>query len=135
MFGSGHSARSAELELARLLEEKQLTSRARFVLFGGHIHNYERHEHGGVTYFVTGGGGAHAYPVERSAGDLFQSTEINYHYLLGEVSKDSMKITMNRVEIVNGKATWTQPDSVTISVPASATGTAADGPASGLRPN
>lgn len=135
MFGSGHAARSAEQELAKLLEEKQLTSRARFVLFGGHVHNYERHEHGGVTYFVTGGGGAHAYPVERSASDPFQSTGINYHYLLGEVSKDSMKITMNRVEIVNGKATWTQPDSVTITVPASATGTAAGSPATELRPN
>lgn len=115
MFGNGHSARAAEQELAALLEEKQRTSRARFVVFGGHVHNYERHQHGGVTYFVTGGGGAHAYPVLRSPSDLFQSTTINYHYLLAEVSKDSMKITMNRVEIVNGKATWTQPDSVTIS--------------------
>lgn len=118
MFGDGHSARSAEQELAKLLEEKQATSRARFVVFGGHVHNYERHQHGGVIYFVTGGGGAHAYPVERTPSDLFQSKTINYHYLLAEVSKNGMKITMNRVEIVNGKAVWTQPDSVTINVPA-----------------
>ena len=124
MFGDGHSARTAEQELAKLLEEKQPTSRARFVVFGGHVHNYERHQHGGVTYFVTGGGGAHAYPVERTPSDLFQSTTINYHYLLAEVSKDSMKITMNRIEMVNGKAVWTQPDSVTINVPTSAAGTA-----------
>jgi hypothetical protein len=117
MFSSGHSARPAEQELAALLEQKQRGSRARFVVFGGHVHNYERHQHGGVTYFVTGGGGAHAYPVLRSPSDLFQSTTINYHYLMAEVSKDSMKVIMNRVEIVNGKPTWTQPDSVTISEP------------------
>ena len=122
MFGDGHGVRSAEQELARLLEEKQATTRARFVVFGGHVHNYERHMHGGVTYFVTGGGGAHAYPVERTPGDLFQSTTINYHYLLAEVSSDSMKVTMNRVEIVDGKAVWTKPDSVMIAVPTSAAG-------------
>lgn len=124
IFGEGHSARTAEQALARLLEEKQATSRARFVVFGGHVHNYERHQHGGVTYFVTGGGGAHAYPVERTPSDLFQSTTINYHYLLAEVSRDSMKITMNRVEFLNGKATWTKPDFVTINVPTSAAGAA-----------
>ena len=126
MFGDGHSARTAEQELARLLEEKQATSRARFVVFGGHVHNYERHQHGGVTYFVTGGGGAHAYPVARPPSDLFQSTTINYHYLLAEVSNDSMKVTMNRIEMVNGKAVWTQPDSVTINVPPSAADTASE---------
>lgn len=114
MFGEGHSARSSEHALAMMLEQKQLTSRARFVVFGGHVHNYERHEHGGITYFVTGGAGAHAYPVVRTPSDLFQSTTINYHYLLCDVSKDAMKITMNRIEIDNGKATWTKPDSVTI---------------------
>jgi hypothetical protein len=40
------------------------------------VHNYERHEHGGVTYFVTGGAGAHAYPIERARDDPFQSTEM-----------------------------------------------------------
>lgn len=122
MFGDGHSARTAEQALAKLLEEKQTTSRARFVVFGGHVHNYERHQHGGVIYFVTGGGGAHAYPVARTPNDLFQSTTINYHYLLAEVSKYSMKVTMYRIEMVDGKAAWTTPDSVTITLPASAAG-------------
>lgn len=120
MFGEGHSSRPSEHELAMLLEQKQLTSRARFVVFGGHVHNYERHEHGGVTYFVTGGAGAHAYPIERSPSDLFQSTTINYHYLLCEVSRDAMTITMNRVEMVDRSASWTQPDSVMINVSPSA---------------
>ncbi len=116
-YGGGHSARSMEKDLSKLIEDQQLGSRARFVVFSGHVHNYERHQHGGVTYFVTGGGGAHAYPIERDPGDLFQSTAVNYHYLVAEVSAQSMKITMKRVEIVGGKEVWTQPDSVAIPVP------------------
>ncbi len=118
VFGDGHSARSNEQALAKVLEERQqLNSQVRFVVFAGHIHNYERFQHGGVTYFVTGGGGAHAYPIERSPSDPFQSTTVNYHYLLAEVSADSMKVTMHRIELTNGKEIWTQPDAVTISVP------------------
>jgi hypothetical protein len=113
-YGGGHSARAMEQELARWLEEQQQRVRARFVVFAGHVHNYERHEHNGVMYFVTGGGGAHPYPIERSPGDPFQSMTVNYHYLLAEVSAQSMKITMKRVEIDNGKQVWTEPDSVTI---------------------
>jgi len=33
--------------------------RARIVVFSGHVHDYECHEHGGVSYFVIGGGEAH----------------------------------------------------------------------------
>jgi hypothetical protein len=88
------------------------------VVFSGHVHNYERHEHGGVTYFVSGGGAAHAYPIERAPDDPFQSKEINYHYLLGAVDHRQLKVTMNRLQLNDGKATWTQPDSVTISAPA-----------------
>jgi hypothetical protein len=34
---------------------------------------------------VTGGAGAHAYPVECAKDDPFQSKEVNYHYLQVEV--------------------------------------------------
>ncbi len=118
MLGEGHSARSQEKLLAQMLEERQAHARVRFVVFSGHVHNYERHEHGGVTYFVSGGGGAHAYPIERAPGDPYQSRELNYHYLLVEVDHRQLKITMNRVELNNGKALWTQPDSVEIALPA-----------------
>jgi len=115
-YGGGHSARSNEEELGKELEGRQTHTRARFVVFAGHVHNYERHEHGGVTYFVTGGGGAHAHLIERNPSDPFQSTTVNYHYLVADVSADSMIVTMHRVEIVDGKEVWTQPDTVTISV-------------------
>jgi acid phosphatase type 7 len=120
LFGGGHSARTPEQDLANMLERRQATMRARFVVFSGHIHNYERHEHGGVLYFVTGGGGAHAYPIEREASDLFQSKGINYHYLLVQVDGRALKITMHRLEADGDSHTWTQPDRVEIEAPAAA---------------
>ena len=120
MFGFGHSARKTEQALAGMLEERQAHAPFRIVVFSGHIHNYERHEHGGVTYFVTGGGAAHAYPIERTPDDPFQSKEINYHYLLVEVDHKRLKTTMNRLDLTSGKAVWTQPDLVTIGVPIAA---------------
>ena len=118
VFGGGHSARSQELEMAKMLEARQQNLRARIVVFSGHVHNYERHEHGGITYIVTGGAGARAYPIERAKDDPFQSTEVNYHYLQVEDDTGKLKITMNRLDLTSGTAVWTQPDSVTISVPA-----------------
>ena len=117
-FGGGHSARFKEQELARLLEARQQNLRARIVVFSGHVHNYERHEHGGITYFVSGGAGAHAYPIERAPGDPFQSKDVNYHYLQVEVDRGKLKVTMHRLDLTSGTALWTEPDSVTISVPA-----------------
>jgi hypothetical protein len=125
MFGGGHSARTSEVKLARLLEDRQSHTRARLIVFSGHVHNYERHEHNGVTYFVSGGGAAHAYPIERAADDPFQSKEINYHYLLVEVDSQGAKITMNRIDLSSGKPVWTKPDAVTIAaVPAAKAATA-----------
>ncbi len=117
-FGGGHSARFKEQELARLLEARQQNLRARIVVFSGHVHNYERHEHGGITYFVSGGAGAHAYPIERAPGDPFQSKDVNYHYLQVEVDGGKVKVTMHRLDLTSGTALWTEPDSVTISAPA-----------------
>jgi Icc-related predicted phosphoesterase len=118
MFSGGHSARSQEQALAKSLEARQPNLRARIVVFSGHVHNYERHEHGGITYFVTGGAGAHAYPVDRAKDDPFQSKEVNYHYLELEDDGGKLKITMNRLDLTSGTARWTQPDSVTIAAPA-----------------
>ena len=68
-LGGGHSARHPEQLLAQTLEEYQKHNQARFVVFSGHVHNYEHQEHNGVTYFVTGGGGARPYPIERTPDD------------------------------------------------------------------
>jgi len=116
-FGGGHSARSGEQVLAKTLESRQQNLRARIVVFNGHVHNYERHEHGGITYFVSGGGGAHAYPIPRAAGDPYQSKDLNYHYLLIEVDHQKLQVTMNRLDLTSGKPEWSQPDKVTITAP------------------
>jgi Icc-related predicted phosphoesterase len=113
-FGGGHSARLQEQALAMRLEARQTNAHFRIIFFSGHVHNYERHEHGGVTYFVTGGGGAHAYPIPRASDDPFQSKEINYHYLVVDVDHQQTNVTMQRIQLTSGKAVWTQPDSVTI---------------------
>ncbi len=125
IFGGGHSARPTEQALAKLLEERQQRTRARFIVFNGHVHNYERHEHGGVTYFVTGGGGARPYLISRAPDDLYKDMGINYHYLLVEVDRTAVKITMHKVEIKDGSPIWSTPDSVTIRVPAAAAKAAA----------
>lgn len=124
-FGGGHSARTTEQALAKMLEQRQTHARFRMVVFSGHVHNYERHEHGGVTYFVSGGGAAHAYPIERAPDDPFQSKQVNYHYLLVEVDRQQLKVTMNRLDLTGGKAVWTQPDAVNLTVPMAAAAQAA----------
>jgi acid phosphatase type 7 len=121
--GGGHSARHPEHLLAQVLEEHQGRSHARFVVFSGHVHNYEHQEHNGVTYFVTGGGGARPYPIERTPDDPLNGKSVNYHYLLVEVDHGHLKITMHRLDLTNSAAVWTQPDSVAISALAARAGT------------
>src|ERR1700730_7893274 len=123
-YGGGQSARPSDQALATRTEAPQPRTRARFIIFASHVQNYERHEHNGVTYFVTGGGGAHAYPIQRAPGDLFPDTNINYHYLLVEVNREKISITMNRLELNGDKASWTKPDSTTIMAPSQARATA-----------
>jgi hypothetical protein len=55
--------------------------------------------------------------IPRKPGDPLLGKDVNYHYLLFEVDRGKMKITMNRLELANGKATWTTPDSVEITTP------------------
>lgn len=114
--GGGHSARAHEQAMAKMLESRQQNMRARIVVFAGHVHNYERFEHGGVTYFVTGGGAAHPYLIERKPTDLFQGKGVNYHYLLAQVDRGRMNVTMYRLEMNGDKVSWTQPDSVSIAI-------------------
>lgn len=121
MFGGGHSARPSEKALATMLEEQQAHAPYRIIVFSGHVHNYERHEHGGIMYFVTGGGGAHPYLIKREPGDLFLGSGIYYHYLLVEVNQKDVKITMHRLQLgADGKEIWTTPDQVEIGIPQAA---------------
>ena len=88
-----------ETELRQLLEEERPKSRAHLVVLNGHIHNYERFERNGISYIVTGGGGAKPYRVfVRGPEDLYRaSTDPNYNYVVFSVRGSHVDATMYRV--------------------------------------
>jgi len=63
------------------------------VVFNGHKHNYERNEVNGVTYVVTGGGGAPLYAMqEREPTQV--AFALAYHFVLLEVDGDHLEATV-----------------------------------------
>jgi acid phosphatase type 7 len=94
-----HNPRPNEQALAAYLKTAAAHSAARFVVSAGHIHNYERLAQEGVTYLVSGGGGATPYEVDRTAADLYQDTEFpNYHYVRFELRGASFSGEMIRLQ-------------------------------------
>jgi hypothetical protein len=86
--------------------------RARVLVVGSHIHNYERFERDGVVYLVSGGGGAKPRPVLRMSGELSQlRTPVNFHYLRMTLIGDRLAGTMVRFETTDaGGDPWSEPD-------------------------
>ena len=72
------------LDLRHDLEGWASRSHAKFVVFNGHIHNYERFEMNGITHVITGGGGARPYPIFiRGDEDLYHArTYPNFNYVI-----------------------------------------------------
>lgn len=69
------------------------------VVSAGHIHDYERLKQDGVTYLVSGGGGATPYQIDRTKADLYQSADFpNYHYVRFEMRGNSLSAEMIRLE-------------------------------------
>jgi hypothetical protein len=96
---ASHNPRPNEVSLAEYLGRIAPVSHARLVVVAGHTHNYERFEQGGVGYFVSGGGGAHPYPVERGALDRYRGTDFpNFHYLRFRLDGRRLVGEMVRVE-------------------------------------
>lgn len=93
-----HNPRPNEVALRDYLSRVAPQSHAKFIVVTGHIHNYERFEIGGVTYLVSGGGGAHPYEVERTPVDQYKNAEaINFHYVLFRLDGKELKGTMYRL--------------------------------------
>jgi hypothetical protein len=93
-----HNPRPNEIALRVFLSGAARRSRARFLVSAGHIHNYERNDFEGVTYLVSGGGGARPYFVERTAEDKYQSLLFpNYHYVKLRLEKDRLHGDMYRI--------------------------------------
>ena len=63
------------------------------VVFNGHRHNYERNKVNGVTYVVTGGGGAPLYPMlEQEPTQV--AFALAYHFVLLEIDGQRLKATV-----------------------------------------
>jgi hypothetical protein len=93
-----HNPRPNEIALRDYLSRAAQTSRARFLVSAGHIHNYERNIVDGIVYLVAGGGGAAPYFVERTPQDLYQSVLFpNFHYVKFRLEKDRLHGDMYRV--------------------------------------
>lgn len=107
-----HNPRPNEIALRDYLTAVQPRMHAQMVVTAGHIHNYERAVEGGVTYLVSGGGGARPYEVDRTAQDLYQDKDFpNFHYIRFELGKNEMKATMFRLaDPAAAKPVWQEKD-------------------------
>ncbi len=90
---------ATELELRRYLETEAPKAHAKFVVVSGHVHNYERFEHGGISYIVSGGGGAKPYPIyARNPEDLYREPGFpNFNYVVLMVHGKQAEATMYRI--------------------------------------
>jgi hypothetical protein len=111
-----HNPRPNEIALRDYLSQVAPRSHARFIVAAGHIHNYERTEVDGLTYLVSGGGGAHPYEVDRTPPDKYQATDFpNFHYILFHLDGRQLNATMFRLGYPMGaKPEWQARDSFVI---------------------
>jgi len=125
MAGGGNSERPSEARLAAMLEQRQRAMRARMVVIAGHVHNYERYEHGGIMYLVSGGGGATPYTIPRQPGDFYRASGFTYHYLRFLVDGRRLKVEMHKLDLADGKPTWSIKDNFQLVAPRGAAAKAA----------
>ena len=111
-----HNPRPNEVALRDYVSRVAPASQARFVVVAGHIHNYERFDLNGVTYLVSGGGGARPYEVQRGPEDKYQTTDpVNFHYVLFRLEGDALHATMYRLADPSaGKPEWQARDNFVI---------------------
>jgi len=116
-LAGGHSARSQEQRLGAWLEKQQPGIRAQFLVIAGHVHNYERFNHGGVMYLVAGGGGAKPYLFDRTSDALYQAPKgPTYHYVKLTVDGRTLKASMFKWELIEG-GKFMERDSFTLIAP------------------
>lgn len=101
-----------EKEVARYLAKRAHALRVQVVVVGSHVHNYERYSRDGITYLVSGGGGAKPVPAARMFGELSKlHTAVNYHYIRFSLESDRLSGTMVRFEAADSWADpWSEPD-------------------------
>jgi acid phosphatase type 7 len=102
-----------EKEVARYLSRKARSLHAQVIVIGSHVHNYERYYRNGVTYLVSGGGGAKPVPAARMFGERSKlKTSVNYHYVRFVLDGDRLTGTMVRFDAAVGRSAdpWSEPD-------------------------
>lgn len=106
-----------EKEIARYLSRHARSLRAAVLVVGSHVHNYERYLRGGVTYVVSGGGGAKPVPAPRLFGEQSHlRTSVNFHFLRLTLWNDRLTCVMVRYDAAKDTQTdaWTEPDAFEI---------------------
>lgn len=69
------------------------------LVINGHDHNYYRTRREGITYIVTGGGGAPLYPTDPKKGAIEgDKWEKANHFILFEVNGEDLKATVTRAD-------------------------------------
>jgi acid phosphatase type 7 len=101
-----------EAEVERYLSARAGTLHAQVVVIGSHVHNYERFSRAGITYLVSGGGGAKPVPAFRMSGELSQlKTSVNFHYLRFTLANGRLTGTMVRFDAADQTGNpWSEPD-------------------------
>lgn len=102
-----------EKQVASYLSRKARSLRAQVVVVGSHVHNYERYYRDGVTYLVSGGGGAKPVPAARMFGERSKlKTSVNYHYVRLVLDGNRLTGTMVRFDAAVDRSAnpWSEPD-------------------------
>lgn len=113
-----HKPRPAQIALGKLLEARQQNKRAHIIVLAGHVHNYERYQHNGVEYIVSGGGGAAPVRFTRGADDLYPHNalygksdpldEEQYNYCIFTVDHSKLNFQMMKL-VSKGKSVAFEP--------------------------
>jgi acid phosphatase type 7 len=106
----------AQVERYLTASVKAGTLRPSVVVIGSHVHNYERFNRDGITYLVSGGGGAKPVPVLRMWHELSKlRTRVNFHYLRFRLAGHELTGTMVRFDADVSGNPWSEPDRFEVS--------------------
>jgi acid phosphatase type 7 len=108
-----HNPRPNEISLRDDLSSLAPHTHAQFIVAAGHIHNYERFSVDGVTYLVSGGGGARPYEVDRTPPDQYHAKDFPvFHFIVFRLNGPRLQATMFRLGMpIGSEPAWTAADS------------------------
>jgi acid phosphatase type 7 len=116
IFPRGKDEAEVERYLSGRVRAKTL--RAGVLVIGSHVHNYERFIRSGITYLVSGGGGAPPRSVLRMSHELSRlRTRVNFHYLRLTLADHRLTGTMVRFDADDHSGNpWSEPDRFEVTV-------------------